>query len=534
MPSPWRSDSRRPKGSNNSPAINQEEIMIAPSHAVVSFHETTSLKEDDEDDSCMDLCSSSDDSVSVAQKLSPVNIGLQQKLKYAKGIFGTAPIKREMVDVCSSSKDEAEQCLKRLKSSHNNRKERRLVFDQVYHVGGRDESYRRPMEPFLLLSGSKHHSSNDSSSNENDTEWREFGIFSPMQNEAKAISLEDVLPEFSPSELSFFTDMKLYNVEDLKRANTNGLGIHLYESIKFRKACAFFAWKDGKPLRDYLRFTVARNTVVKWKKKLVVKNEPDNKMNDAESSTQMSQAESMGTKDIPLTNILSSVEARMLHDHFGIETAAQLINADGHYMRQTVSGLISSWVLRSREAVESTESESTATTATMEMKRSESYASSEVELSQHTSIQTPLSYVDFLFFEQQGISTDHELSLIDPSLLTRHYTAFFNTKGKGISYVEANKKLKRLRHEASLLCSGASVDLNSPQKARLDLSKLPKGVMLNASNLCKTTIDKSNNGLPKKTLVVYDDQNFVLYEFLVSIDDSSIKDSGKGAFLTFK
>jgi hypothetical protein len=562
MPSPLRSDSRRRRPKCSSPVINPEEMAL-PSHAV-SFHETSLKGEDDDGDSCMDLCSSSSDdsSVSVAKKLSPaVTVGLQQKLKVAKGIFGTAPKRDEAIDLCSStsSYDDAGN------NNNNIRPRKRKEFDQVYHMGerGRDESYgKSPMQPFMLLLSKSNHSSSYSSSTENDAEWIDFGVFSSMQNKSIVMSLRDVRPAFSPSELSFFTDMKLYNVEDLKTTDTNALAVQLLESLDFRKACAFFAWKDGKPLRDYLRFTVARNTVVKWKK-LVQQNSKDaakyesvNKMNNAEANKQMLPAENGETKDIPLTNLLSGKEARMLRDHFGIETATQLISADGQYIKQTLSGIIAyqfdgrssrelecicegmlfSWILRSREATESTE----ATATTMEIETSESCAtmseslellSSENEENQQPKIQAPLSYVDFLFFEQQGISTDHELSNIDPSLLTRDYAAFLKTKGKDISHVDANKKMKRLRHEASLVCSGVSSAVNSPQQTRLDLSKLPKGVMLNATNLCNTTI---NNGLPKKTLIVYDDQNCVLYEFLVSIDDSNIPNSGKGAFLTFK
>lgn len=545
MPSPLRSGSRE---------------MALPSH-VVSFHET-SLKGEDDGDSCMDLCSSSDDSVGVvAKKLSPaVTAGLQQKLKLAKGIFGTAPKRGETIDLCSPTPSYVDDG----SNNNNNRPRKRKVFDQVYHIGerGGDESYeKRPMRPaMLLLSGSEH---SPSSSAGNDAEWIDFGVFSSMQNESVVMSLRDVRPAFSPSELSFFTDMKLCNVEDLKRADTNALGVQLLESLDFRKACAFFAWKDGKPLRNYLRFTVARNTVVKWKKlvqknsKGVTKKQSVNNMNDAEANKQTLPAEKTEAKDIPLTNLLSGAEARMLRDHFGIETATQLINEDGQRIRQTLSGIIAyqfdgrssrelecicegmlfSWVLRSREAMESIES----TATTMETSKScdtmpESLAllSSEDEQNQQPKIQTPLSYVDFLFLEQQGISTDHELSLIDPSLLTRDYTAFLKTKDRCITHVDANKEMKRLRHEASLVCSGVSVPANPPQRTRLDLSNLPKSVMHNATNLCRTAIDENNNGLPKKTLIVYDDQNFVLYEFLVSIDDSSIPNSGKGTFLTFK
>jgi hypothetical protein len=94
-------------------------------------------------------------------------------------------------------------------------------------------------------------------------------------------------------------------------------------------------------------------------------------------------------------------------------------------------------------------------------------------------------------------------------------------------------KMSQLRHEASLVISGASSTDNSSQtSSRLDVSTLPKGVMLNASNLCNKVFDEHK--LPKKTIFTYDDQNCILYEFLVSINDSLIPNSGKGAFLTFK
>ncbi len=516
----------------------------------------------------MDLCdSSSDESVSVVttNKLSPVKIGLQQKLKIAKGIFGGStptPKREKKIDVCSSSgrEDEVEQKLKRLKRPRNSK-----VFDQVYHAD-KDE-LRTPMQPSMLLSVSNH-----SSDIVTDTEWTESGLFSTKQNNFESTPLSDVLPAFSPSELSFFTDMKLYNVGDLRRVNINGLSIHLLESFNFRKACAFYAWKDRKPLHDYLRFAVARNTILKWKKSVSQQNhlserdaanESVNKKKNAEAikqtvspadSTEMEDTETENTEanDIPLTSHLRNEEARLLRDHFGIDTATQLINANPH-IRQTLSGIMAprfdgrslqeincicegmlySWLLRSREAVESSESSATSMeTETSHLCATLSYEDEQITLPK---IQTPLSYIDYLFFGEAGISTDHELSLIDPSLLTRQYTAFLNTKGKEISYVDANKILKRLRHDAFLACSGVSNDTNPPpQNTRLDLPKLPKGVMLNASNLSKTTIDEKNSGLPKKTLIVYDDQNNVLYEFLVSIRDSSIPDSGKGAFLTFK
>jgi len=531
----------------------------------LSFNDTAEMSREESDgDSCMDLCnSSSDESMSVVTNKLPVKIGLQQKLKIAKGIFGGSTPKRDKIDVCSSSgwEDEVEQIQKRSRRPRNSK-----VFDQVYNAD-KDESYfRQPMKPSMLLTVSNH-----SSDIVNDKEWTECGLFSIMQNKFEAMPLSDVLPAFSSSELSFFTAMKLYNVGDLRRVNINGLSIHLLESLNFRKACAFYAWKDRKPLHDYLRFTVARNTVVKWKKSVTrqklqskkdaAKNGSVNKKKDALSikqimspadSTEMEDAEKENTEanDIPLTNLLSNEEACLLRDHFGIDTATQLINAnlhikqrlnrimaprfDGRSLQEITcicEGMLYSWLLRSREAVESTES----TATSMETETSDSCATiSEIYEDPRPNIQTPLSYVDYLFFREAGISTDHELSLIDPSLLSRQYTAFLNTKGKDISYVDANKEFKRLRHEAFLVSSGVSNVINSQQIARIDLAKLPKGVMLDASNLCKTTIDENNSGLPKKTIIVYDDQNNVLYEFSVSIQDSSIPDSGKGAFLTFK
>lgn len=511
----------------------------------------------------MDLCdNSSDESVSVVtSKLSPVKIGLQQKLLRAKGIFGGSTPKRKKIDVCSSSswEDAVEQILTVSKRPRNSK-----VFDQVYHAD-KDEFKTPTMQPSMLLSVSHH-----SSDIVNDTEWTECGLFSMKRKSFEAMPLSDVFPAFSPSELSFFTDMKLYNIGDLRRVNINGLSIHLLESVNFRKACVFYAWKDRKPLHDYLRFTVARNTVIKWKKSVAQQNHLSKTANesvknkkDAESnkqtmspadSTEMEDTETENTEanDIPLTSLLSNEEARLLRDHFGIDTATQLINANPH-IRQTLSGIMAprfdgrslqeikcicegmlySWLLRSREAVESTESSATS----METETSDLCATLSYEDEQITrpKIQTPLSYIDYLFFREVGISTDHELSLIDPSLLTRQYTAFLNAKGKDISYVDANKMMKRLRHEAFLVSSGVSnATTNPPQNTRLDLAKLPQAVMLNASNLCKTTIDENNSGLPKKTLIVYDGQNNVLYEFSVSIRDSSIPDSGKGAFLTFK
>jgi hypothetical protein len=188
--------------------------------------------------------------------------------------------------------------------------------------------------------------------------------------------------------------------------------------------------------------------------------------------------------------------------------------------------MLFSWLLRAREAIENTDSTATTMEAeTSDSEDDEAHASSE--------ILTPLSYVDYLFCYQEGILSDHELSLIDPSLLSRSYTAFLHTKGHDITYIEAHMKMSQLRHEASLVISGASSTDNSSQtSSRLDVSALPKGVMLNASNLCNKVFDEHK--LPKKTIFTYDDQNFILYEFLVSITDSLIPNSGKGAFLTFK
>ena len=499
-------------------AINPEEMML-PANSV-SFNDSETCEESD-GDSCMDLCStSSSDGSVIVTKVSPGNIEFRKPLK----------------------------------------RRRSGVFDQVYHVDNKDESYdRRPTPtPKLLKSVSKH-----ASGIANDTEWRDCGVFSSIHNKVEAMSLTNVLPAFSPSELSFFTDMELYNVGDLEGANTNLLSIHLLESLNFRKACAFYAWKDDKPLRDYLRVSVAKNTVIKWKKTLAqqsqqsskgaTKNKSANKKKVESNKHTMSPAENAEKENnnICLTSLLSNEETLILRDHFGIETATQLINA-GPSMRQTLSGVMAprfegrslqeiecicegmlySWVLRSREAIESIES--TATKPETENSEQRAFLSFADKQLVRPKFRTPLSYVDFLFFEQEGILSDHELSLIDPSLLTRQYAAFLRTKGKVISHVDANKKMKRLRQEASLVRSGLSNVANSPQNTRLDMGKLPKGVMLSASNLCKTTIDTNNNGLPKKALFVYDDLNRVLYEFSVSIHVSCIPNSGMGAFLTFK
>ena len=500
--------SHRPRGS--SPVSNPEEMMI-PANSVSFTSDAKSHNESDED-SCMDLCSSSscsDDSVSIVTKVPPMNI------EFTDSSSGQKPLKRPR---------------------------HRKLFDQVDHAD-RNESYdRRPMHTAMLLKSVSKHTSDIA----DDTDWEEFGVFSSTYNKFEAMPLTNVRLAFSPSELSFFTDMELYNVGDLIGANTNVLSINLLESANFRKACAFYAWKDKKPLRNYLSLRVALNTVIKWKKTLAqqsskddAKNEPVNKRKDAPAENTEKE-----NNDVPLASLLSIEETLILRDHYSIETATQLINASP-YMIQTLSGIMApqfdgrtsqeikcicegmlySWVLRSREAIEKAESASTKT---------ETESSCATISEKRALIETPLSYVDFLFFEQEGISSDQELSSIDPSLLTRQYAAFLHTKGMVLSHVNANKKLKRLRQEASLVRNGLSNVANASQDTRLNLAKLPKGVMLSVNNLCKTTIDTNNNGLPKKTLIVYDDLNKVLYEFSVSIHDSSIPNSGKGAFLTFK
>ncbi len=500
-PSP---DSHRPRGS--AAASNPEEMMI-PANSVSFTSDDVKSRNESDEDSCMDLCSSSscsDDSISIVTKVPPMNI------EFTGSSSGQKPLKRPR---------------------------HRKLFDQVDHAD-RDESYdRRPMHTAMLLKSVSKHSSDIT-----DTEWRDFGVFSSTYNKFEAMPLTNVRLAFSPSELSFFTDMKLYNVGDLIGANNFLLSINLLESANFRKACAFYAWKDKKPLRNYLSLRVALNTVMKWKKTLTQQsckdasnNEPVNKRKDAPAKN---------AEEENLTSLLSNEETQILRDHYSIETATQLINASP-YMMQTLSvimaprfdgrslrdieciceGMLYSWVLRSREAIEKAESASTKT---------ETESSCATISEKRVLLKTPLSYVDLLFFEQEGILSDQELSTIDPSLLTRQYAAFLHTKGMVISYVNANKQLKQLRQEASLVRNGLSNVVNSSQDTRLNLAKLPKGVMLSVNNLCKTTIDTNNNGLPKKTLIVYDDLNKVLYEFYVSIHDSSIPNSGKGAFLTFK
>jgi hypothetical protein len=293
-----------------------------------------------------------------------------------------------------------------------------------------------------------------------------------------------------------------------------------------------------------MKFKVARNTVLKWKRRVELASIVKEEVTDENESLGDVKSEDV----ISLTDILSSKEAKLLHDHCGIETATQLITAEEKLITQKLSrastilhqfegrsarqieficeGMLFSWLLRAREAIENTDSTATTMEAeTSESEDDEAHASSE--------ILTPLSYVDYLFCYQEGILSDHELSRIDPSLLSRSYTAFLHTKGHDITYIEAHMKMSQLRHEASLVIRGASSTDNSSQtSSRLDVSTLPKGVMLNASNLCNKVFDEHK--LPKKTIFTYDDQNFILYEFLVSITDSLIPNSGKGAFLTFK
>lgn len=540
-----------PNGSLLSPAINDEKL--APPTRVVS-----SIKDDD--DSCMDLCSSSDDDsceerravdnsniendVNCHLKRSPLkSTQLQKKLKFASGIFATEPLREKapskpVIDLCLSSEGEEEAGQKIAENLDSTK-----IFDEVNRVDKGADSYdcTSMSSSTTLLSGSKHVHTPSCSRSKNDMEWREFGIFD-KNFQSNVMLLTDTSLEFSPSELSFFNSMKLSTTEDLTKANTNLLSTQLLHSTNFKKACAFYAWKDGKQLRDFMKFKVARNTVLKWKRRVelsgIVKevNDENESLGDVKS------------EDVSLTGILSSKEAKLLHDHCGIETATQLITAEEKLIMQKLSrartivhqfegrslrqieficeGMLFSWLLRAREAVENTDS----TATKMEAETSES---EDDEVHASTEILTPLSYVDYLFCEEEGISSDHELSRIDPSLLSRSYAAFLHTKGHDITYIEAHMKMSQLRHEASLVISGASSTDNSSQtSSRLDVSTLPKGVMLNASNLCNKVFDEHK--LPKKTIFTYDDQNFILYEFLVSINDSLIPNSGKGAFLTFK
>ena len=172
--------SNRPRGS--AAASNQEEMMI-PANSV-SFSSDV-LNESDED-SCMDLCSSSscsDDSVSIVTKVPPMNI------EFTDSSSGQKPLKRPR------------HC---------------KLFDQVDHADGDDSYDRRPMHTAMLLKSVSKHSSDIT-----DTEWRDFGVFSSTYNKFEAMPLTNVRLAFSPSELSFFTDMELYNVGDLIGANTN-------------------------------------------------------------------------------------------------------------------------------------------------------------------------------------------------------------------------------------------------------------------------------------------------------------------------
>lgn len=553
----------------SAPAINDEKL--APPTRVVS-----SIKDDD--DSCMDLCSSSDDDSCEERraidnsniendvnchlkKRSPVkSTQLQKKLKFASGIFAT-PLREKcekapsnpVIDLCISSEGE-EKAGKKIAENLDNTKlnndrssRKRKIFYEVYRVDkGSADSYNwTPMASSTgtLLSGSKHVHTPSCSRSKNDMEWREFGIFD-KNFQSNVMLLTDTRLEFSPSELSFFNSMKLSTTSDLIKADTNFLSTQLLHSANFKKACAFYAWKDGKRLRDFIKFKVARNTVLKWKRRVELASIVKEEVTDENDSLGAVKSEDINY----LTDILSSKEAKLLHDHCGIETATQLITAEEKMITQKLSrartivhqfegrsarqieficeGMLFSWLLRAREAVENTDS----TATTMEAETSES---EDDEVHASLEILTPLSYVDYLFCEQEGISSDHELSRIDPSLLSRKYTAFLHTKGHDISYIEAHIILSKLRHEASLVISGASSTDNSSQtSSRLDVSTLPKGVMLNASNLCNKVFDEHK--LPKKTIFTYDDQNFILYEFLVSINDSLIPNSGKGAFLTFK
>lgn len=565
MLSPRRcNDGDCPDGSL-SPAINDEKL--APPTRVVS-----SIKDDD--DSCMDLCSSSSDDDSCEErraidnnnienngngkKRSPVkSTQLQKKLKFASGLFATplrekAPSK-PVIDLCLSSEGEEEagqkitesvDNTKSFKSEEKDRSSRkRKIFDEVHRVDKGADSYNwtSMSSSTTLLSGSKHVITPSCSRSKNDMEWREFGIFD-KNFQSNVMLLTDTSLEFSPSEISFFNDMKLSTTADLTKADTNCLSTELLHSTNFKKACAFYAWKDGKPLRDFMKFKVARNTVLKWKRRVELASIVKEEVTDENESLGDVKAD-----DVSLTNILSSKEAKLLQDHCGIETANQLITAEEKLITQNLSrartiihqfkclsarqieficeGMLFSWLLRAREAVENTDSTATTMEAeTSELEDDEVHTSSE--------ILTPLSYVDYLFCEQEGILSDHELSRIDPSLLSRSYTAFLHTKGHDITYIEAHMKMSQLRHEASLVISGASCTDNPSQtSSRLDVSTLPKGAMLNASNLCNKVFDEYK--LPKKTIFTYDDQNFILYEFLVSIDDSLIPNSGKGAFLTF-
>ena len=525
-----------------------------------------------EEDSCMDLCSSSeeDSEGAAVAKMTPVNSELKQKLKFARGIFFNSASKQiDMIDLCSpgGAEDKAERCPKRLKRSH-----KIDLFDQVQHVDRDELNHRRRTQPLVLLSASRH---NSHPSNNNDSEWAEFGVLSSTstESETEVTLLKDVKPSFSPSELIFFTSMGICNIDELKEADTTDLAINLLGSQSFKRACAFFAWKDGKPLRDYLRISVARSIIVKCKNRLVKQsseiasmNDSSETMNDEQLMTTVppdvdteientddtidkdSKTENSEAAEIPLTNLLSYEESRMLRDYLNIETANQLLNADGQNLRQKLRGVIAyrfegrttkelecicegmifSWVLRASDALGSNITETT-----IEIEAT----SSEDDQMQRPQLQTPLSFADYLFLEREHIFSDQDLSVIDPSLLTRQYQAFMHTNGEEMDCTDANKKLKELRQDASLVRRSASNSFKSSQMKsqanRIDLNKLVTAVMPNATNLCNTIPDENNNGLPRKTIVVYDDHFCVLYKFLVSIHDSKIPNAGKGAFLTF-
>ena len=133
-------------------------------------------------------------------------------------------------------------------------------------------------------------------------EWREFGIFD-KNFQSNVMLLTETSLEFSPSELSFFNNMKLSTTTDLTKADTNFLSTQLLHSANFKKACAFYAWKDKKPLRDFMKFKVARNTVLKWKRRLELAGIVKEEVTD--------ENESLGdvkSEDVYLTDILSSKE----------------------------------------------------------------------------------------------------------------------------------------------------------------------------------------------------------------------------------
>ena len=152
----------------------------------------------------------------------------------------------------------------------------------------------------------------------------------------------------------------------------------------------------------------------------------------------------------------------------------------------------------------------------------------------HSTFQTPMSCVDFLFIRSQNIVNDEQLSQINVPDITKEYLSFLKSHKYDTSSTDIREVVFKWKNDArkKLGMDFEVVKAAVPLPTRIDKSSGNAEVMCTISHLSRITTD--NDGLPTRTIYTFDDANDALYRFRINIRKSRVPDSGNGAFMTYE